>query len=60
MPYEGVAELLSGLAKRTIKLAILSNKPHAMTMLLVKHFFLKPASIQLMAPATASPESRIP
>jgi len=36
---KGVAELLSGLAKRTIKLAILSNKPHAMTMLLVKHFF---------------------
>jgi phosphoglycolate phosphatase len=38
-PYEGVAEILSGLAKRTIKLAILSNKPHAMTRLLVAHFF---------------------
>jgi phosphoglycolate phosphatase len=38
-PYDGIAELLSGLAKRTIKLAILSNKPHAMTRLLVAHFF---------------------
>jgi phosphoglycolate phosphatase len=38
-PYEGVAPLLAGLAKRSFKLAVLSNKPHAMTRLLVEHFF---------------------
>ncbi len=38
-PYEGVAPLLAGLAKRTVKLAVLSNKPHAMTTLLVGHYF---------------------
>ena len=38
-PYEGIAPLLLGLAKRSFKLAVLSNKPHAMTRLLVAHFF---------------------
>jgi phosphoglycolate phosphatase len=40
-PYEGIAELLEGLIKRNFKLAVLSNKPHAMTTLLVAHFFPK-------------------
>jgi haloacid dehalogenase superfamily, subfamily IA, variant 1 with third motif having Dx(3-4)D or Dx(3-4)E len=38
-PYEGIVPLLEGLAKRDFKLAVLSNKPHAMVRQLVAHFF---------------------
>ena len=39
VPYDGIAAMLNDLSKRTIKLAVLSNKPHAMTRLLVGHYF---------------------
>ena len=38
-PYDGIAQLLECLTKRNFNLAVLSNKPHAMTMLLVRHYF---------------------
>jgi len=38
-PYEGVNELLENLARRKIKKAILSNKPHDFTLLTTTHFF---------------------
>jgi len=31
-PYEGIAQLVDGLRERGVKLAVLSNKPHAFTM----------------------------
>ncbi len=34
-PYPGIAELLDGLGARGIEMAVLSNKPHAMTVPLV-------------------------
>jgi phosphoglycolate phosphatase len=38
-PYEGIPEMLGGLAQKGLDLAILSNKPHDMTLLTVRHFF---------------------
>lgn len=40
-PYEGVTEMLAGLAKANVKLAVLSNKPHYFTELYVERFFSK-------------------
>ncbi len=37
-PYEGVPELLDELAKRGVRLTILSNKPHEFTRTMVSHF----------------------
>ena len=36
--YPGVAELLDALRERGVKIAVLSNKPHAATMEVVEHF----------------------
>jgi len=38
-PYAGVPELLSETARRRVKQAILSNKPHEFTVTMVAHFF---------------------
>ncbi len=38
-PYDGIAELLDELAARGRPMAILSNKPHAFTVQMVRHFF---------------------
>lgn len=38
-PYDGVPELLSALEARGMKLCVLSNKPHADTCHVVRHFF---------------------
>jgi len=38
-PYEGISELLPSARARGLKLAILSNKPHAATQRVVEHFF---------------------
>ena len=38
-PYEGIAEMLSELKARGIKIAVLSNKPHSATEPIVKHIF---------------------
>lgn len=40
-PYEGIEIMLSDLSAGKIKLAVLSNKPHAFTCLFVDHFFPK-------------------
>jgi len=37
-PYPGVAELLNELTRRSIKLAVLSNKPHEFTVACVNHY----------------------
>jgi len=39
--YDGMPELLDGLAARGVKSAILSNKPHAAVLEVVDHFFRK-------------------
>jgi phosphoglycolate phosphatase len=36
--YEGIAELLTALSARGVPMAILSNKPHAFTVDMVRHF----------------------
>jgi phosphoglycolate phosphatase len=38
-PYEGIPELLDGLAARGIKMAVLSNKRHDLTQKCVNYFF---------------------
>jgi phosphoglycolate phosphatase len=38
-PYDGIVRLLSDINKKKIKLAVLSNKPHEFTSLIVPHFF---------------------
>jgi len=38
-PYDGIPELLDGLAARGMRLAVLSNKPHPATVEVVAHFF---------------------
>ena len=38
-PYDGIPELLDGLAARGLRLAVLSNKPHPATLEVVAHFF---------------------
>lgn len=38
-PYPGIPELLDALAKRGLRLCVLSNKPDAATVPLVEHFF---------------------
>jgi phosphoglycolate phosphatase len=38
-PYDGIPELLSALKERGIRLAILSNKPHAFTRQIAAHYF---------------------
>ena len=38
-PYDGVPEMLEGLAGRGIRLAVFSNKPHADTCGVVNHYF---------------------
>jgi phosphoglycolate phosphatase len=40
-PYNEIELLLEGLTKRDFKLAVLSNKPHAMTSVLVAYYFPK-------------------
>ena len=39
LPYDGINETLSGLRKRGMKIAVLSNKPHHFTQLCCDHFF---------------------
>lgn len=38
-PYEGIPELLEALKKRGVKLAVLSNKPHAETIRVIETLF---------------------
>lgn len=38
-PYAGVPEMLSGLAERGVRLALLSNKPDEFASQMVRHFF---------------------
>lgn len=38
-PYRGIREMLKGLKENGMKLAVLSNKPHAQTVDVVKEFF---------------------
>lgn len=38
-PYDGIPELLESLAKRKIAMAVASNKYHAATVKLIKHYF---------------------
>lgn len=38
-PYDGIVETLEKLVKRQLKLAVLSNKPHDMTLKCVEEFF---------------------
>ena len=38
-PYEGIPELLAALRKRGVKLAVLSNKPHAETIRVIETLF---------------------
>jgi len=38
-PYDGIAEMLGALSVRGLRLAVLSNKPHAFTRKCVEHFF---------------------
>lgn len=38
-PYADVPELVSALAQRGVKLAVLSNKPHEMTVRIVEHYW---------------------
>jgi phosphoglycolate phosphatase len=38
-PYPGIPRLLSGLDRRRIPIGILSNKPHDLTRVMVRHFF---------------------
>lgn len=38
-PYEGIPELLRALEERGLKLCVLSNKPHADTVNVIRHFF---------------------
>jgi phosphoglycolate phosphatase len=38
-PYEGIAELIAELRRRSLPLAVLSNKPHAFTVKCVERFF---------------------
>ena len=38
-PYSGIVHMLTRLEKARIPLAVLSNKPHDMTVLTVRHFF---------------------
>ncbi len=38
-PYDGIPELLDGLAARGVRMAVLSNKPHPATVEVVAHFF---------------------
>ncbi len=40
-PYEGIPELLSGLKDRNVKIAVLSNKPHAETVNVIETLFGK-------------------
>ncbi|VAW41574.1 Phosphoglycolate phosphatase [hydrothermal vent metagenome] len=39
VPYRGVPEMIAGLSAAGVKLAVLSNKPHAFTQICVKSFF---------------------
>lgn len=41
VPYNGIETMLSDFSSRGIKLAVLSNKPHAFTCLFVDYFFPK-------------------
>lgn len=38
-PYEGIPELLAALVKANIAVCVLSNKPHADTCAVIRHFF---------------------
>ncbi len=40
-PYEGIVELLHSLKERGVKLAVLSNKPHAETVRVIEYLFGK-------------------
>ncbi len=40
-PYEGIVELLKALKERGIRLAVLSNKPHAETIRVIEYLFGK-------------------
>ena len=39
MPYAGIPELLSTLAERGVRMAVLSNKPHNSTVKVMEHYF---------------------
>ncbi len=41
VPYDGICELLEKLSEGDFNLAVLSNKPHELTKVYVKHFFGK-------------------
>ncbi|MBI5723808.1 MAG: HAD family hydrolase [Planctomycetes bacterium] len=38
-PYDGIVELLADLAKKGLKLAVLSNKPDDFSKLMIRHYF---------------------
>ena len=38
-PYDGISKLLSVLAGRGVKIAVLSNKPHDATLKILSHYF---------------------
>jgi len=38
-PYDGIPELLSAIAERGVKMAVLSNKPHAATLEVISNYF---------------------
>lgn len=38
-PYDGITDMLAGLRKNGLRLAVLSNKPHADTCRVVEHYF---------------------
>ncbi|MGO9308857.1 MAG: HAD family hydrolase [Spirochaetia bacterium] len=40
-PYEGIPELLDGMAARGLRMAVLSNKPHPATLEVVSHFLAR-------------------
>jgi phosphoglycolate phosphatase len=39
LPYPGIAELLATVRERAIQSGVLSNKPHAATLAVIRHFF---------------------
>ena len=51
MPYPGIDELLVALTDRELRLAVLSNKPHEFTDLVIEHFF-SPSPFSVVLGAT--------
>ncbi|MBL7006277.1 MAG: HAD family hydrolase [Spirochaetia bacterium] len=61
-PYDGISELLHDLAEFDIKMAVLSNKAHELTLPIVKNFFSDIPFVEIMGkserfPLKPSPES---